>query len=42
MPNSQELSNNPILSRINPTPRIDAYFLKVHSTIVLSSTPRPS
>ena len=32
----------PILSRINPIPRIDAYFFKIHSNIVLPSTPRPS
>ena len=24
----------PILSRINPIPRIDAYFFKIHSNIV--------
>ena len=32
----------PILSRINPIPHIDSYFFKVHSNIVLPSTPRPS
>ena len=32
---SQEHSNNPILSRINPITRIDTYFFKVHSNIVL-------
>ena len=26
----------PILSRINPIPRIDTYFFKVHSNIALS------
>ena len=31
----------PILSRINPIPRIEAYLFKVHSNIVLPSTPRP-
>jgi hypothetical protein len=31
----------PILSRINTIPRIDTYFLKFHSNIVLPSTPRP-
>ena len=28
----------PILSRINPIPRIDTYFFKVHSNIVLPSS----
>ena len=32
----------PILSRINPIPRIDTYFFKIRSDIVLSSTPSPS
>ena len=31
----------PIMSRINPIPRIDTYLFKVHSNIVLPSTPRP-
>ena len=31
----------PILSRINPISRIDTYLFKVHSNIVLPSTPRP-
>ena len=31
----------PIQSRINPIPRIDTYFFKVDSNIVLQSTPRP-
>ena len=30
----------PILSRINPIPRIDTYFFKIHSNIFLPSTPR--
>ena len=30
-----------ILSRINPITRIDTYLFKVHSNIVLASTPRP-
>ena len=30
-----------ILNRINPIPRIDTYLFKVHSNIVLPSTPRP-
>ena len=30
----------PILSRINPIPRIDAYLFKVHYNIVLPSTLR--
>ena len=32
----------PILSKINQIPRVDTYFFKVHSNIVLPSTPRPS
>ena len=31
----------PMLSRINPIPRIDTYFFKVHSNIVLPTKPRP-
>ena len=31
----------PILRRINPIRRIDTYLFKVHSNIVLLSTPRP-
>ena len=37
--------NSPIispLSRINPIPRIDTHFFKIHSIIVLPSMPRPS
>ena len=30
-----------ILSQINPITRIDTYLFKVHSNIVLPSTPRP-
>ena len=30
----------PILSRVNEIPHINTYFFKVHSNIVLSSTPR--
>ena len=41
MPHSQGLII-PILSRINPIPRVDTYFLKVQSNIVLPSTPSPS
>ena len=42
MSHSQGLSPIiPILSRINPIPRIDTYLFKVHSNIVLPSTPRP-
>ena len=40
-PHSQGLSKIPILSRINPTPRIDTYFLKSHSNIVFPSTLKP-
>ena len=32
----------PILIRINPITRIDTYLFKVHSKIVLPSTPRPT
>ena len=32
----------PILSRTNPIPRIDTYFFKIDSNIVLTSTPGPS
>ena len=32
----------PIPSQINPIPRIDTYFFKIHFNIVLQSTPRPS
>ena len=42
MPHSQGLSNNPILSLINTIPRTDTYFVKIHSNIVLLSTPSPS
>ena len=38
MPHSQGLSNN---SYPEPNPRIDTYLFKVHSNIVLPSTPRP-
>ena len=31
----------PILSRINPIPRIDTHLFKVHSNTLLPSTPRP-
>ena len=32
----------PILRRMNPIPRIDTHFFKIHSNIVLPSTPMPS
>ena len=32
----------PILSRINPIPRIDTNFFKIHSNTALPSLPRPS
>jgi hypothetical protein len=32
----------PILRWTNPIPRIDTHFIKIHSNIVLPSTPRPS
>jgi len=32
----------PILARINPIPRIDIYFFKIHSNIDLPSTSRPA
>jgi hypothetical protein len=31
----------PILNQINPIARIDTYFFRVHSNMVLPSTPRP-
>ena len=31
----------PIVSRNNTIPRIDTYLFKIHSNIVLPSTPRP-
>ena len=31
----------PISSRINPIPRTATYLFKIHSNIVLPSTPRP-
>ena len=38
MPHSQGLSNNYALSEPNqPVPRIDIYFFKIHSNIVLPS-----
>ena len=40
MPHSQGLLVIPILSRINPITLIDTYLFKVHSNIVLPSTPR--
>jgi hypothetical protein len=40
MPHSQGLSKA-LLSKINPIPRIDAYFFKVHSNNDPTSTPRP-
>ena len=41
MPHSQGLSINPYSEcRINPIPRTDAYFFKIHSNIFLPSTPR--
>ena len=42
MQRSQGPSNIDILRRIIPSPLIDTNFLKVHSNIVLPSTPRPS
>ena len=43
MPRSQGLSNNsyPEPNQPNSPPRIDTYLFKVHSNIVLPSTPRP-
>ena len=41
MSHSQGLSNNPYPEPNNPIPRIDTYLFKVHSNIVLPSTPRP-
>ena len=39
MPNSQELSNNPNLSRINPIPRIDSYFFNIYSYVLILFSP---
>ena len=36
-PHLQELSNNRVLSQINPIPRIYTYLFKIHSSIVLLS-----
>ena len=41
MPHSQGLSNNPYSEPTNPIPVIDTYFFKIHSNIVLPSTPKP-
>ena len=41
MPHSQGPSNNPSPESINPIPRMDTYFFKINSNIVLPSTPRP-
>ena len=42
MPHSQGLSNKPYPEPNQPkSPRIDTYLFKVHSNIVLPSTPRP-
>ena len=41
VPHSQGLLIIPILSRINPIPRIYTYLFKVHSNIALLSTPSP-
>ena len=38
MPSSQGLSNNPYPESIQPNSRIDTYFFKIHSNIVLPST----
>ena len=41
MQHLQGFSNNPYLLRLmNTIPPIDIYFLKIHSNIVLPSTPR--
>ena len=40
MPHSQELSNNPVMSRTNLIPCNNFYFFQVHSNIVLSTTPK--
>ena len=39
MPYSQELSNSPYSQSNQPN---SSHFLKIHSNIVLTSTPRPS
>ena len=40
MPHTKEFSMITILSRIFPISPIDTYFFKIHSNIVLPSTPR--
>ena len=41
MPHSQGLSNKPYPEPNQTNPHIDTYLFKVHSNIVLPSTPRP-
>ena len=41
MSHSQGLSNNSYHEPNQPFPRIDTYLFKIHSNIVLSSTPKP-
>ena len=42
MPHSQGHSDNPILSRINPIPRIGTDLFKIRSNTIFPSTPKPS
>ena len=42
MPHSKCSPIIPIMSQINPIPRFDTYFFKIHSNIVFPSTPSPS
>ena len=42
MPHNKGSPIIPILNRINPMPRIDTYFFKIHSTIFLPYLPRSS
>ena len=42
MPHTQMLSNNSYPEPNQPNPRIDTYFFKIHSNIVLPSSPWPS
>ena len=42
MSHEQGLSNNLYTEQINSIPRTDSHFFKIHSNIVLRSTPRPS
>jgi hypothetical protein len=42
LPSSQEPTTFPILSRMNPVKTLPPYHPKIHSNIILQSTPRSS